>query len=70
MEIIGVCKPQSMGDDPTLQAIDLILVNKTLGEEENKYTLRRNKTFLSQLFQGRRKDIPAGVRAPSCTPPT
>lgn len=29
MEVVGVGKPQSMRDQPALQPIDLILVNKT-----------------------------------------
>lgn len=30
MEVVGVCKPQGMSYQPTLQPVDLILVNQAL----------------------------------------
>lgn len=33
MEMVGIGKPQSMSDEPTLQPIDLILVNQACSGE-------------------------------------
>lgn len=30
VEVVGVCKPQGMSDQPALQPVDLILVNQAL----------------------------------------
>lgn len=33
MEIVGIGNPKGMSDEPTLQPIDLILVNQACGSE-------------------------------------
>lgn len=40
VEIVGIGKPQSMGDQPSLQPVDLILVNQAYSSEWGDNTER------------------------------
>lgn len=44
MEIFGIGEPQSMSDQPTLQPIDLILVNQAYSSEWRDNTGSKSQT--------------------------
>lgn len=92
--MVGIGQPKGMSDEPALQPIDLILVNKACSSDWRHNTgsvlkrdalhrrliimlSKRNQMLCNfyYLSQSRLcecvhvKVLPAGVRAPSCTPP-